>query len=147
MVKIYLICILYCITYLLIGRTVNRFRFIYSLYSISQNDIKCHLFFFSRFFSFSFCLELVLLQLIMSDTNKKEDIDRGEKVESAPIDSSSSSPSHTKDVEKVQVDDHLQHQNDGNMPALQQLTVEELYDKDKYDLSTMEPGNVFVLLQ
>lgn len=103
--------------------------------------------FFSRFFSFSFCLELVLLQLIMSDTNKKEDIDRGEKVESAPIDSSSSSPSHTKDVEKVQVDDHLQHQNDGNMPALQQLTVEELYDKDKYDLSTMEPGNVFVLLQ
>jgi H+-transporting ATPase len=30
---------------------------------------------------------------------------------------------------------------------LQSLTVEELYDKDKYDLSTMEPGNVFELLQ
>ncbi|CAO3615682.1 unnamed protein product [Cunninghamella blakesleeana] len=30
---------------------------------------------------------------------------------------------------------------------LQSLTVEELYDKDKYDLSTMEPGDVFVLLQ
>ncbi|ORZ25401.1 hypothetical protein BCR42DRAFT_7216 [Absidia repens] len=30
---------------------------------------------------------------------------------------------------------------------LQSLTVEELYDKDKYDLSTMEPGDVFELLQ
>ncbi|KAI9254033.1 hypothetical protein BY458DRAFT_334297 [Sporodiniella umbellata] len=27
------------------------------------------------------------------------------------------------------------------------LTVEELYDKDKFDLSTMEPGDVFQLLQ
>lgn len=36
---------------------------------------------------------------------------------------------------------------DNNNPAIQQLTVEELYDKDKYDLSTMEPGDVFVLLQ
>lgn len=34
-----------------------------------------------------------------------------------------------------------------DLPAIQQLTVEELYDKDKYDLSTMEPGDVFVLLQ
>jgi hypothetical protein len=83
----------------------------------------------------------------MSNTNKKEDINRDEKIESTPVDSSSSSPSPTKDVEKLQVDDHLQHQNDGNVPAMQQLTVEELYDKDKYDLSTMEPGDVFVLLQ
>lgn len=34
-----------------------------------------------------------------------------------------------------------------NVSAIQHLTVEELYDKDKYDLSTMEPGDVFVLLQ
>ncbi|KAI9485758.1 MAG: hypothetical protein EXX96DRAFT_546374 [Benjaminiella poitrasii] len=27
------------------------------------------------------------------------------------------------------------------------LTVEELYDKEKFDLSTMEPGDVFELLQ
>lgn len=27
------------------------------------------------------------------------------------------------------------------------LTVEELYDKEKFDLSTMEPGDVFQLLQ
>ncbi|ORX62428.1 plasma-membrane proton-e [Hesseltinella vesiculosa] len=30
---------------------------------------------------------------------------------------------------------------------VQTLTVEELYDKDKFDLSTMEPGDVFDLLQ
>ncbi|KAI8640035.1 plasma membrane H+-transporting ATPase [Parasitella parasitica] len=32
----------------------------------------------------------------------------------------------------------------GNLTS---LTVEELYDKDKYDLSTMEPGDIFQLLQ
>ncbi|KAF7730805.1 plasma membrane H+-ATPase [Apophysomyces ossiformis] len=31
--------------------------------------------------------------------------------------------------------------------TIKSLTVEELYDKDKYDLSTMEPGDVFTLLQ
>lgn len=36
---------------------------------------------------------------------------------------------------------------DKDLIPIQQLTVEELYDKDKYDLSTMEPGDVFVLLQ
>lgn len=35
----------------------------------------------------------------------------------------------------------------GDLPNMQSLTVEELYDKDKYDLSTMEPGDVFTLLQ
>ncbi|KAI9021572.1 plasma-membrane proton-efflux P-type ATPase [Phycomyces nitens] len=30
---------------------------------------------------------------------------------------------------------------------IKSLTVEELYDKDKYDLSTMEPGDIFQLLQ
>ena len=30
---------------------------------------------------------------------------------------------------------------------LTNLTVEELYDKDKFDLSTMEPGDIFELLQ
>jgi hypothetical protein len=34
-----------------------------------------------------------------------------------------------------------------NMPNGMTLTVEELYDKDKFDLSTMEPGDVFQLLQ
>ena len=37
--------------------------------------------------------------------------------------------------------------NTRNLPDIKNLTVEELYDKDKYDLSTMEPGDVFVLLQ
>jgi hypothetical protein len=32
----------------------------------------------------------------------------------------------------------------GNLTS---LTVEELYDKEKFDLSTMEPGDVFELLQ
>ncbi|KAF7725489.1 plasma membrane H+-ATPase [Apophysomyces ossiformis] len=35
----------------------------------------------------------------------------------------------------------------GDLPNMKSLTVEELYDKDKYDLSTMEPGDVFTLLQ
>jgi H+-transporting ATPase len=47
--------------------------------------------------------------------------------------------------EKLEQDVQEQHKTD--MPAIQQLTVEELYDKDKYDLSTMEPGDVFALLQ
>lgn len=34
-----------------------------------------------------------------------------------------------------------------DMPNGMTLTVEELYDKDKFDLSTMEPGDVFQLLQ
>lgn len=33
------------------------------------------------------------------------------------------------------------------LPDMRSLTVEELYDKDKYDMSTMEPGDVFTLLQ
>lgn len=33
------------------------------------------------------------------------------------------------------------------LPDMKTLTVEELYDKDKYDMSTMEPGDVFTLLQ
>lgn len=49
----------------------------------------------------------------------------------------------TEDKE-VNVEKHAPNQE---IPAIQQLTVEELYDKDKYDLSTMEPGDVFVLLQ
>lgn len=98
----------------------------------------------------------------MSDTNKNQDIDRGEKIEamsaaaaaepSPSSTASSSSPpppaaataASAHDVEKVPVDEHP---NGGDVPPMQQLTVEELYDKDKYDLSTMEPGDVFVLLQ
>lgn len=42
-------------------------------------------------------------------------------------------------------DQHQQHQQiSGNITS---LTVEELYDKDKFDLSTMEQGDVLTLLQ
>lgn len=34
-----------------------------------------------------------------------------------------------------------------SLPDMKNLTVEELYDKEKYDMSTMEPGDVFTLLQ
>jgi len=91
----------------------------------------------------------------MSDTSKNQDIDRGEKIESMPAAAAGSSSSSTassspatKDIEKTPVNEHSQHPTDGSdVPPMQQLTVEELYDKDKYDLSTMEPGDVFVLLQ
>ena len=31
--------------------------------------------------------------------------------------------------------------------AVKTLTVEEMYDKEKYDLSTMEAGDVFKMLE
>ena len=31
--------------------------------------------------------------------------------------------------------------------AVKVLTVEDMYDKEKYDLSTMEPGDVFKMLE
>jgi hypothetical protein len=31
--------------------------------------------------------------------------------------------------------------------AVKNLTVEDMYDKEKYDLSTMEPGDVFKMLE
>jgi hypothetical protein len=31
--------------------------------------------------------------------------------------------------------------------AVKTLTVEDMYDKEKYDLSTMEPGDVFKMLE
>ena len=36
-----------------------------------------------------------------------------------------------------------------NIPEnpVRNLTVEEMYDKEKYDLSTMEAGDVFKMLQ
>jgi hypothetical protein len=36
-----------------------------------------------------------------------------------------------------------------NIPddAVKNLTVEEMYDKEKYDLSTMEEGDVFKMLE
>lgn len=39
---------------------------------------------------------------------------------------------------------HHHQQISGNITS---LTVEELYDKDKFDLSTMEQGDVLTLLQ
>ncbi|KAI8069618.1 hypothetical protein BC940DRAFT_236689 [Gongronella butleri] len=35
----------------------------------------------------------------------------------------------------------------GNLPNVKSLTVEDIYDKDKFDLSTMDTGDVFTLLQ
>ncbi|CAO3579972.1 unnamed protein product [Absidia cylindrospora] len=35
----------------------------------------------------------------------------------------------------------------GGIIPMQSLTVEELYDKEKFDLSTMEPGDIYSLLQ
>lgn len=31
--------------------------------------------------------------------------------------------------------------------AVKILTVEDMYDKEKYDLSTMEPGDLFKMLE
>jgi hypothetical protein len=43
--------------------------------------------------------------------------------------------------------DEINTKPENNVPNGMSLTVEELYDKDKHDLSTMEPGDVFQLLQ
>lgn len=48
---------------------------------------------------------------------------------------------------KAEVTNEKPLRNTRDLPDIKNLTVEELYDKDKYDLSTMEPGDVFVLLQ
>ncbi|CDS14035.1 hypothetical protein LRAMOSA06206 [Lichtheimia ramosa] len=48
---------------------------------------------------------------------------------------------------KPEVTNEKSLHNGRDLPDIKNLTVEELYDKDKYDLSTMEPGDVFVLLQ
>lgn len=50
----------------------------------------------------------------------------------------------TSNEKQHQIDPHDQN---GDLPGMQSLTVEELYDKEKFDLSTMEPGDVFALLQ
>lgn len=72
-------------------------------------------------------------------------------------DSNGSSSSKHSDSDKVDTIDQgtQQQQNEKyeieqdqqNLPHMQSLTVEELYDKEKFDLSTMEPGDVFTLLQ
>lgn len=65
-----------------------------------------------------------------------------EEVSESSTDVTTSTDHHNHNEKKQTVVDE-----NGEAPAIQQLTVEELYDKDKYDLSTMEPGDVFVLLQ
>lgn len=47
----------------------------------------------------------------------------------------------------IEQEKDTQESNNNGLTPIQHLTVEELYDKDKYDLSTMEPGDVFTLLQ
>lgn len=39
------------------------------------------------------------------------------------------------------------NQNGKSFPPLRDIPVDELYDHDKYDLSTMEPTDVFRLLE
>jgi hypothetical protein len=56
----------------------------------------------------------------------------------------STDPSAEKQEPKVE---QQQPASNVDMPNGMSLTVEELYDKDKFDLSTMEPGDVFQLLQ
>lgn len=60
-----------------------------------------------------------------------------------PLDPSPAAPNGSADhnVENTKPEHH------SDVPNGMQLTVEELYDKDKHDLSTMEPGDVFQLLQ
>jgi H+-transporting ATPase len=50
-------------------------------------------------------------------------------------------------IETTTIEREIKYEVNQNVSAIQHLTVEELYDKDKYDLSTMEPGDVFILLQ
>ena len=47
-------------------------------------------------------------------------------------------------TEQPEISEKPQQQLGGNITS---LTVEELYDKDKFDLSTMEQGDVLSLLQ
>jgi H+-transporting ATPase len=47
-------------------------------------------------------------------------------------------------AEKIETEAPQKATISGNLTS---LTVEELYDKEKYDLSTMEPGDIFQLLQ
>ncbi|KAI8088744.1 uncharacterized protein BX664DRAFT_261822 [Halteromyces radiatus] len=42
---------------------------------------------------------------------------------------------------------HHYEQQQQDVPDMKSLTVEELYDKEKFDLSTMEPGDVYTLLR
>jgi H+-transporting ATPase len=51
------------------------------------------------------------------------------------------------DTTQADVPPQPQPTSNGKLPGMKSLTVEELYDKDKFDLSTMEPGDVFTLLQ
>jgi hypothetical protein len=63
----------------------------------------------------------------------------------------SSKHSDTEQVDTINQDhssnEKHHHDQNGDLPGMQSLTVEELYDKEKFDLSTMEPGDVFALLQ
>ncbi|KAI8069659.1 E1-E2 ATPase-domain-containing protein [Gongronella butleri] len=51
------------------------------------------------------------------------------------------------DSQEVAIEEKHNHTDNGNVPDMKSLTVEELYDKEKFDLSTMEPGDVFTLLR
>ncbi|CAO3636883.1 unnamed protein product [Cunninghamella echinulata] len=57
---------------------------------------------------------------------------------------------HNATDDKVEVDITNTVEEETNTeasPNMKNLTVEELYDKEKFDLSTMEPGDVFALLR
>ncbi|CAO3639838.1 unnamed protein product [Cunninghamella blakesleeana] len=52
----------------------------------------------------------------------------------------------TESIE-VNVQDTSNEKTKSDSPDMKALTVEELYDKEKFDLSTMEPGDIFTLLR
>ncbi|CDS03438.1 Putative H-transporting ATPase [Lichtheimia ramosa] len=53
----------------------------------------------------------------------------------------------TQDVANDAQDEKKQQPPQGDIPDMKSLTVEELYDKEKYDMSTMDTNDVLALLQ
>lgn len=84
-----------------------------------------------------------------SDPNNNEKVYNGDGPNvannAAPLSNAAAPTATTK--ESVPADEINTKPANSNVPNGMSLTVEELYDKDKHDLSTMEPGDVFQLLQ
>lgn len=53
----------------------------------------------------------------------------------------------SQDVANDAQDEKKQQPPQGDIPDMKSLTVEELYDKEKYDMSTMDTNDVLALLQ
>ncbi|KAI8088739.1 uncharacterized protein BX664DRAFT_379051 [Halteromyces radiatus] len=75
------------------------------------------------------------------DPNPSTMDDSNEKLENTTANNKEESTLNQDNISHPQLDVN------GNLPGMKSLTVEELYDKEKFDLSTMQPGDVFTLLQ